>query len=510
MDNLKDNTLFNTVETVLSESAEQSIDTQINLPEYCSDIRKILKCFVVPNIFACSISGDRVNADGEAVIRVLYTGEGGKLECYEQSVPFSKYAQLGEYEGDLCVKPSAKTEYVNCRAASQRRISVSASISVKFCVTCLKKERLTAKGEEAFETLCESVSCSMPVALTNKPFDMSETAVLEDSDAPVACIIRTDTHAVLDSVKTIADKMLIKGDMVTDVLYCTDSDNGTAGKYRHSMPISQIIDLDGADEDSLCSVDIKVLSSLVSFKADSEGKNTLLDISVKAIACVNAYDNHEVEVVCDAYSTEYETAAEYKNMFFKNHLFTYRETKQLRENFDMSSLSLSEIIDVFACSCDGTAQSSGESTVCRGETAVGILCKNSEGEYAYTEKTLEFDFDCAGKMTAKAVSAKPEFTVTDISGKLSSGGNVEIGMTVLVTMPVFEECEKKVCVRLETDESRVKAPCDCPLTVFFSSSGEKIWDIAKRYNTTSERIREDNDISGDEIEEKTLLLISSV
>lgn len=510
MENREESCLFRSIESVLSQSTEQSVETQISLPEYCSDIRKILKCMVVPNIFACGISGDRVTASGEAVIRVIYNGEGGIVECCEQSVPFSKYIEFSCPDGDCSVKATAKTEYVNCRAVSQRRISVSASVSVHFCVQRVKKERLFSACENTdFETRGDVLSCTMPLCICEKPFEMSETALLPESSPSVSAFINNQSCAVIDSVKTISGKMLIKGDMITDILYCTDSENREIEKYRHTMPISQIVDLEGVDENSLCQVNITVLSVCVSVKADSEGNNRLIDICVKSSASVSAYENCDICTVSDGYSTKYETDSEFRNLIFRNHIYTYKETKQIRANIDMSGLEAAVIAEAFPVSCDAKAESAEGKTVGSGEVPIGIIYKGTDGEYGYTEKTIDFSFESKGSSTGERVIAEPEFTLGEINASMLSQASAEIRMSVGISMPIFEEYEKRVCTKLEIIEEREKPQCECPITVYYPSEGEKLWDIAKKYNTSCDRIREDNDLSSDEVSDRKMLLICS-
>lgn len=49
----------------------------------------------------------------------------------------------------------------------------------------------------------------------------------------------------------------------------------------------------------------------------------------------------------------------------------------------------------------------------------------------------------------------------------------------------------------------------CALTIYFGETGEKIWDIAKRYRTTADAIKNENEISGDCIEKSGMLMIPS-
>ena len=44
----------------------------------------------------------------------------------------------------------------------------------------------------------------------------------------------------------------------------------------------------------------------------------------------------------------------------------------------------------------------------------------------------------------------------------------------------------------------------------FADEGEKIWDIAKRYNTSVRSIIDDNGLTGDEIEKRGMVLIPIV
>ena len=43
--------------------------------------------------------------------------------------------------------------------------------------------------------------------------------------------------------------------------------------------------------------------------------------------------------------------------------------------------------------------------------------------------------------------------------------------------------------------------------VRFCSGGEKVWDIARKYNTTVEDIMSENELTSDEIGEKMMLMI---
>ena len=65
-------TLLGTSEVVYDSSQEQPVDMTVNLPDYCPDIQKILKCQMYPRNTGRGITGDRLELDGNCLGKVFY------------------------------------------------------------------------------------------------------------------------------------------------------------------------------------------------------------------------------------------------------------------------------------------------------------------------------------------------------------------------------------------------------------------------------------------------------
>ena len=81
-------------ETVLDAVSEQPLDLDFSLPDYCPDIERILKCRMCPSITSKSITGDRLDVDGVAVIRLYY------LDSKKQAVRLCGRRPSGEESAD--------------------------------------------------------------------------------------------------------------------------------------------------------------------------------------------------------------------------------------------------------------------------------------------------------------------------------------------------------------------------------------------------------------------------
>lgn len=69
---------YDTFDPVFDGSFEVPIDTEYNLPDYCPDIQKVLKCRVVPELSSYGVSEDTLRCEGVCDIRVLYLDAKGR------------------------------------------------------------------------------------------------------------------------------------------------------------------------------------------------------------------------------------------------------------------------------------------------------------------------------------------------------------------------------------------------------------------------------------------------
>ncbi len=70
-----------------------------------------------------------------------------------------------------------------------------------------------------------------------------------------------------------------------------------------------------------------------------------------------------------------------------------------------------------------------------------------------------------------------------------------------------ESSESRPLVSLLASETSVLKKRHSSLVICFCSGGERVWDIARKYNTTVEEIMSENELTSEEIPEKMMLII---
>ena len=166
-------------------------------------------------------------------------------------------------------------------------------------------------------------------------------------------------RATLQSEKAVADKLLIKGDLYTEVLYLCENEEGKTECLTHSMPISQIVDMPGIDEKSLCNVTLGVRQIAVQRKADSSSQGALLEIAAKCSAMVRCSNVVSVNVSDDCYSTGYDLQSDYIIQEFACPVFSVGEQKTSLCTADMPS-EVSRVLHIWCSNLESKASAKAD------------------------------------------------------------------------------------------------------------------------------------------------------
>ena len=137
-----------TNETVFTDSAEQAIDVDFTLPDYCPDIQKILKCRAISRISSKAMNGRNITVDGTVTITVIYSDENCCLNSYEYQFPFSKSFESDIDTDGACLSARTKCEYINCRAVTGRKIDIHGAAGIYIKLTKRRCEEVISDVDD--------------------------------------------------------------------------------------------------------------------------------------------------------------------------------------------------------------------------------------------------------------------------------------------------------------------------------------------------------------------------
>lgn len=489
---------------------ELPIDIDFSLPDYCPDMQRILKCVVKPDISSRSISGDRLTIDGNASIHIIYIdADKNSVRCCENSTPFSCSFDLKTTPENAVNTSSIRLEYVNCRAVSPRKVDIHGAFSV--CCKVYSKDSIDISscidGKDIQQKVISAPANSL-VGIGQQQFSVDEILDIAQGKPEPEIIIRSNVAISPSEYKVMDGKVVVKGDAIIKILYSGEFDASNLEVMEYSVPVSQIVDVPGVSEECSCVVKTEILSHNEQIHSESQESNNMLSTNIRFSIAVFAYSPKQLSIVTDAYSTEHNLELSKEPLNICSLSDTINDNFSFKTAIDLPGAKISQIIDVWSDVASAKGSYSDGQITFNGKMNICVLALDSENVPLYIERIAEFQYSKDFSADSDNISACAMVVPTSIGYRISSNNSIEIKVDAKIYSDIYVCRRFNVVASACADEETPKEKdTSAALTIYYAGKGENIWDIARKYYTSVDAIKCENDITGDTIDNNMMLLI---
>ena len=479
--------------------AEVALETEIMIPDYLPQIFKIVKCFVEPVVLQKQPSAGRLTLEGYLRCVVFYQGEQNQKLCTtEQKMPFSKSVELPDHHANwISTVVAGEVEYLNCRAVNQRRIDVRGACILT--VRCFAQEdcnAVTALAEAGMEQKLDTLDAIQQLAVTDKLITVEETVRFEQTPDS---ILRIDGDAVLQEVKLIHGKAVVKGEIHAKILYTTATTD--IAVLEKSIPFSQILDLEGAGEDCQWAGWADVTGCTL-MAGNAESGEVL---SATAMLHLQVWRIAQRSIVADAFSTQCETTLE------KQTFYISQPVCRLDESIEVSCTGQlpdegAQIIACLATVCPPEILPEEKTTTLRGRVIAHIICLNSLGEMECYDRTCEYQLDKQWQVAPEQLDVAVNAVISSIHGEKDQS-EAAAKMTIHLSGVVTRRVPISMVTGVECGELLEPDSNGVALRIYYAAAGEDIFAIAKNYHASPSAILQAANLEKMVLEQPVRLLI---
>ncbi len=505
MDILLKHENYNFLKRNEDNSVEEAIDAEFSLPEYMPEIMRIIKTTATPKVLSSNIIGNRITVDGVCEMRMVYVSNDNCIYSFTVSKPFTRHLENDSFDNAVDVKSSVAVSFVDCRATGTKRAEVKAGVVIKVIVyTDSEEDIISLDNSCSIQEKNKTISAISLGCKKTKSFSLSDTLSL---DIPSSFVVSSKGFAVLSEMRKINNKVMIKGEAVVDLCYVNASDKASCECVRHILPINQILEFPGMEERFEGNLELDITALDVSSKGELGGVSSAFDISVGIDASVNMWEEKEVILITDAYSTECNINLKSAEYVFYSDLEKVNDTFVFDGSFSVQGEGVSCVVDKGGY-VDSLSYKAEEGCI----NVSGIICtsfiiKDNAESLSCITKNFDFSYqlknDCYNNCSVFEGCAKV------LSLKCGIKGENTIEMKAEINVYGASVSENKI--QTVTDITVSDKPFSKrknAITVYFPDERyESLWGIARRYNTTVKAIAEENDLEGDTTEEKTIVFI---
>lgn len=493
---IKKETCFMKTKRFCDVRTECSAET--SLPDYNTDVRKILHVSSKPHPISSFASGEGIECSGEVTFEVVYLDFEGAV-C---SASFS-----GDYSFKVkCDTESYKDSLVETRlgALSLRLMSprkIAAKATLESCVTVVTEEMHRVSGD--------ALNADMSPEIDTLSISAKSVAITPPAEREYGCSLARfdgkttdEVHLVHLSVKPMVERLdvadgevMLAGHIEVEALIKTDE----YPLYRldKSLELSQKIPLGDIQADADLRSALEVVSASVATNGDEGGVEMVLNVITEAR--VVGEKNMDAELISDMYLCDYPCECAHEIFNYEEYVGRYTAVREISKKISSQELGvgkLREIIyaDATAKICEVEHRDSGAWV--EGDIYVSAIATEQNDDGSVEFVPLKFSVKIQENVNLGChiddkndvfvnVSLTNTSTMVDIDC-------VHFKSDVVLSADVSRRCEAKVLTdaRAVLSEPYYKKPA-C-ISVYYPSEGDTLYTVAKAYHTTKEKIISDN------------------
>ena len=490
-------------ELVLTQ--EETAETIV--PDYCPDIARIITTEGKVCLHSRELRDGKAEVSGTVRVTVLYTpdGEGG-IRTLEFAMPFTAESDGRGLADCVCLMADTEAEMLESRMLNPRKIFTHCKLVTR--LTGYQRAPLTfCTDVEAEESLCvekkqEQQHAVLLTHIAEKDFTFTEEMNLSPGREGAAELLTSQVGSSVTEMKVVGSKLIFKGMFTITLLYRTAE--GECCSTTGELPFSQIMEVEGAEEGAVPSVQLQLTGADFQIDGDDpEGRQIAVTLYLHATALLRR--EQELTLLSDLYSTAYEMAYEAVPLTLTSFCESLTRRQTVREVLEIGVVAESILSLTVSCGAVSVSRE-GEAAVLRTAAAIRALYLDEGGVPLVAERSvdvscqLELPEDC--RITARAVC--PE----EVQGTLGDRG-IEVRFPVDFRVEAASRV-KRVCVAsAKVDPESARDMTGAPsLVLRCLGRQESAWDLAKAYNTTIPVILSANQLESEaDIPRDQLLLI---
>ena len=481
------------------------------MPDYIPDIRRIAFSGVDARIEKRAVVSGRAEWECVLTYTAVLLGEDDTIRSVTLRSTLDGEVKVDGDTERLWLE--VRVENPTMRALDPRRINGRCRICVSAYSRCAVTTSPELRGRDVSE-LCleekgETVNYSTVERMTVSDRRVSHDIELDPSMPEIADIVYCNIVPYITAAAIKDGQCELRGEAAADI--CCADNNGDYFTYNTKIPLSASFDIPYPQcRDGVVRATIGEVKAAARNNSYAENKIIELDFSWNADAAFTV--GGECGIVNDIYSTAYDLNVREKNIDLDLCCGAFSGNFSQSGEADFADLMI-DSFEKIVCyrpevKISEVRKTDNQRLRFAGNIKIGVVysTEGAKERYALCEMNIPFkyekdicisgdDFECISEAYISSLRLRAD------QSKLRA--DCEVSISALVNEQ-FSKCGiVEMEIRGELDVNRA------PITLCFNSSGDDLWNVAKRYNVSTSALLERNGIDEEDFTSHRVIVIPS-
>ncbi len=491
------------------ETSQVLVEGDVIVPDTKPDIDMVLEANATSYIDSKEIVNDRITFKGNLDINVLFIAKGENKPVFnmQATYPINDFINMEGIDKSMTVFTTCNVTNLDYKLINDRKVSFRAILDVTSEV--LSKENVeavsTIEGLDEKQMKVTNININKVACTKFDRFNIKDDIEIYSGRPNVKEILDSSFNIANKEVKVQEEKITISGDIRASILYKSDEEDSLITYFEQEIPFNGAIEIDGSTEDMIGDVYLDIQEKNIQILEDVDGEPRIIGVDIYIGCNIKVSYEDEINVLEDAYALDKQINIEkniqkYPVLVCKNkNQATIKEVSKLNEECP----SILQVLKISGKPILDNIEVLEDRIVVEGVVECKILYITNNDEYPMYCFNLLIPYN----QSIDAKGARADIDKVDINANLE-----HIGVNMLSDKDVEIRCviNFDTCVTKESEVSFITdivfddADQDflnsiSSIIIYVVQSGDTLWDLAKKFNTTVDDIVKLNDIENPDL-----------
>lgn len=501
-----------------SEAVNQlTFDEDFNVPDTKPDISRMIQKKGEVQVEEVQVGEGKAVIRGMLVFRLLYVADtpGRQVCSLEGSLPIGETLHLeGAETGDkVCLK--WEIEDLSLHVINSRKLNVKSIVEFSAGVDELAEVCLPVEIRDASEVSVKKKNIRLLTLGVHKKDTLrrKEEIVLPSNKPNIHEVLWSDMEIRGLDLRAEEGRVTAKGELFVFVLYAGDDAENPLQWLEQAIPFSGEVECSGCTMDMIPHIQTTMLQAGLEIKPDADGEERILQADVVLELDMKIYQEETCTILLDVYTPGKECVPMAKKKKLEQLLVKNYSKCRVSHRIPVKEPQ-GRILQV--CHSDGTVKTDEIRMVENGIQVDGIIQVRilySVGDDDMPFYSMEASVPFSHVVEAEGIG--PECTyhlqadLEQLSTTMLDSSEIEVKAVMNINALVLAQWEEELMEEVQERDLDLEKMEHMPgIVCYLVQKGDTLWDIAKRFYTTADSIRQMNDLGdGEPGEQDTLLIV---
>ncbi|MDR1150421.1 MAG: DUF3794 domain-containing protein [Clostridiales bacterium] len=501
--------------SIANKKAQVLIEGDIIVSDTKPDIANILQTSANFVIDKNEILNGKISMAGKLNLNVLYTTKDNEsVYNIDHCSKINDYINVDNLEKEMLLDLKPNINKIDYKILNDRKINFRAIIDLEVSVSKEEELEIITAIKEIPDTqlLKQKINLNRFADSRFDRFIIKDEFNLDSNKPNILEILKIDTEIISKDIKVFDGKVNSTGEIILKIIYKPDISDSIIESAEHKIDFNGVFDVPKAKEFMQADLKLFVQEQNIDIKTNQDGEDRLLDCEIFVGANIKLLSNQELEILKDVYEINKKINLIQEDIEYQDIICKTKSQVNLKELIELNK-SLPEIFNIVKINAVPYLDDIHvipDKLILDGfiELDILYLTQNNENKIYNYKTAISFKqtLETAGSLPDMIYSA--DLSIEKINFNNINNYEVEVRLLANLNAYIIDSLNLKIIKNVEiTDFEKEDLEKFSSITLYTIQDDDKLWEIAKKYNTSIDRLKEINDITDDIIKSGQKLLI---